>query len=302
MGTPFSINIDADKIATITLEQPGKPVVVLNLELLPRLEASLASLPGDVRGLILASNSRAFVAGADLKSMSELSDEQLRSYIEYGAGVAARIPRFHFPSVAAINGAALGGGLELAMHCDGLVGAPPGPGKDGSPGKAYPVGLPECGLCICPGWGGTQLLPARIAPAEAIRRTAVGRPFTFDEARDAGLFDAVAPSPDALLATAKAWLKAQPQRTTAQRDGAPWRWNGRACKPEVLKGLNVVRQENPPGEPAHAVLDSIDIGLSQGWKAGLAREQQHLYHLRNQPAAKAAIQAFFAKSTTPAKS
>ena len=301
MPTPFPITIDADKIATVTIEQPGKPVVVLNIELLQRLEASLASLPRDLRGLILASNSRAFIAGADLKAMCDLSDEQLRKYIEYGARVAGMIPRLGCPSVAAINGAALGGGLELAMHCDGLVAAPPPQGKDGAPGKAYPVGLPAAGLCICPGWGGTNLLPARMDPAEAIRRTAVGRPFTFDEGRDAGLFDAVAPAAPALLDTAKAWLKGQSQRTTAQRDGAPWRWIGRSCKSEVLKGLNTVKQENPRGEPAQAVLDAVDIGLSHGWERALAREQEHLYHLRNQPAAKAAIQAFFAKSVPPPK-
>src|SRR4030095_4414837 len=85
----------------------------------------------------------------------------------------------------AINGAALGGGLELAMHCDGLVAAPP-PSRDGAPGKPYPVGLPEAGLGLCPGWGGTNLLPARMDAADAIRRAASGQTMTDDEGAGGG--------------------------------------------------------------------------------------------------------------------
>src|SRR6185295_8949020 len=152
-------------------------------------------------GLILASASdRVFVAGADLKSISEWDDTQLQKYLEYGASVFAMLADFPFPTVAAINGAALGGGLELAMHCDALVAAP-------SPsGKPYPVGLPEAGLSLCPGWGGTNMLPARVEPAAAIRMTCEGKPMPSDQAKIAGLFDRVAPTPAELLPTAKAWL------------------------------------------------------------------------------------------------
>src|SRR5262245_46013245 len=158
---------------TVRLEEPGKPVVVLEHELMQRIEATLATLGRDVRGLVLASASeRVFVAGADLKAIQELDDDQLDRYLRYGSKVFGMISDLPFPTVAAINGAALGGGLEIAMHCDGLVAAPGA--------KPYPVGLPEAGLCICPGWGGTNLLPARIDPAEAIKRTATGAAMTFD--------------------------------------------------------------------------------------------------------------------------
>ena len=162
-------------MVVLRLEQPGKPVIVLDQELIQRLEATIKSLPKDIRGLVLASASdRVFVAGADLKAISEWDDSQLLRYLEYAAGVFGLLPYLPFPTVAAINGAALGGGLELAMHCDGLIAAPPAP-RDGQPGKPYPVGLPESGLGLCPGWGGTNLLPARMDAAEAIRRTASGR-------------------------------------------------------------------------------------------------------------------------------
>ena len=176
---------DHAKICIIELDQPGKAVVVLELELIQRLEAAIDALPQDARGLVLASASeRSFVAGADLKSIMAMDDEQLHKYLEYGASVFGKLSRLPYPTAAAINGAALGGGLELAMHCDGLIGAP-------SPsGKPYPVGLPEAGLSICPGWGGTQMLPARIDAKAAIEMTAVGKPMTYDDAVSMGLFDA----------------------------------------------------------------------------------------------------------------
>jgi enoyl-CoA hydratase/carnithine racemase len=289
--------IDTDNIATLTLDQPGKPVVVLDHDLIRRLEATLREVPRSIAGLILASASpRVFVAGADLKAIAELSDDQLHRYLEYGSKVFQMLSDLPCPTVAAINGAALGGGLEVAMHCDGLVAAPPGPSKDGQPGRAYPIGLPEAGLSICPGWGGTNLLPARLDPALAISMTAEGKPMLFDQAREAGLFDAVAPSPDQLLHVAKAWLQAQRQRPLAVRDGAPLRWIGRVSPSQVLKGLESAKAALPAGEPAQAVLEAVDAGLLQGWQAALACERRHLVRLRNQPAGKAAIAGFLGKS------
>lgn len=294
------LSVDSDNIATLTLDQPGKPVVVLDHELIRRLEATLREVPRSVAGLILNSSSaRVFVAGADLKAISELTDDQLHAYLKYGSKVFLMLSDLPCPTVAAINGAALGGGLEIAMHCDGLVAAPPGPGKDGTPGKPYPVGLPEAGLAICPGWGGTNLLPARIDPALAISQTATGKPMLFDQARDAGLFDAVAPSQEQLLHTAKAWLQTQRQKPMANRDGAPLRWIGRVSPAQVLKGLEKVKPEIPPVPPAAAVIDAVEVGLAQGWDMALECERTHLVRLRNSPAGKAAIGAFLAKSAAP---
>lgn len=299
--TPFPIEIEPSGpyagIATIRLEQAGKPVVVLDQPLIQRIEATMKSLPRSILGLVLASASdRAFIAGADLKSIQELSDDQLHRYLRYGSRVFAMFASTPFPTAAAINGAALGGGLEIAMHCDGLIGAPP-PERDGQPGKPYPVGLPEAGLQICPGWGGTNLLPARMDAGEAIRRTATGQPLTFDEARRAGLFEAVAPTSGELLTTAKAWLAEQRGRRAVRRDGAPRRWVGRGgVAAGVLKGLDAVRDTLGDAGPAQAVVAAIDTGLARGWQAALESERRSLVHLRNQPAGKEAIAAFFAKS------
>lgn len=283
-------------LTTITLEQPGKPVVVLELELMQRLEATLRSLSPHVRGVVLASASeRVFVAGADLKSISELSDSALDDYLQYGSRVFAMLSNLPCPTVAAINGAALGGGLELAMHCDGLVAAP-APDRDGQPGKPYPVGLPESGLSICPGWGGTNLLPARIDPAEAIRRTASGTPMLFNEACELKMFDAVAPSSAQLLTTAKDWLISA-RGGTLHRDGAPKRWIGRpSIAAACITALDSVRPSLPTTGSALAVAEAVDAGLTKGWQAALATERRQLIRLRNSVEGKAAIAAFFAKA------
>ncbi len=282
------------KIAVLRLEQPGKPVIVLDLPLIQRLEATLLSLPGGLRGLVLASGSeRVFIAGADLKSISEWDDDQLHRYLAYGSHVFGLLGQLPFPTAAAINGAALGGGLELAMHCDALVAAPP-PDRDGQPGKPYAVGLPEAGLSLCPGWGGTNLLPARMDPAVAIAMTAGGAPMQFDAARQAGLFDAVAPSADALLATARQWIAGAAR---PNRDGAPSRWIGRpGTAPRVMEALARTRLEITMSGSCSAVLEAVDAGLTRGWRAAIEYEQQQLVRLRHTPAARAALAAFFARS------
>ncbi|MEM7622491.1 MAG: enoyl-CoA hydratase/isomerase family protein [Planctomycetota bacterium] len=289
---PLPVETSDDGVCTVLLEQPGRPVVVLELELIQRLEAALKSLPRDIRGMVLASASeRVFVAGADLKSIQAMDDEGLHRYLEYGAKVFGMICDLPCPTAAAINGAALGGGLELAMHCDVLIGAP-------SPsGKPYPVGLPEAGLSICPGWGGTNLLPARIDAAEAIRRTATGKPYTYDEAVEAGLFERVVDEPDKLRATAAAWCLEEVGPGDSGRDGAPKRWVGRPDRAaSSVTALDALRGEVSETGPGSAVVDCVDIGLTEGWQAALGAERRHLVRLRTEPAGKAAIEAFLSKS------
>lgn len=278
-------------VVTVTLTQPGKPVVVLDLPLIQSLQATLNTVPRDARGLVLASASeRVFVAGADLKTIQDASDDELHRYLAYAASVFGMLANFPFPTAAAINGAVLGGGLELAMHCDGLIGAP-------SPsGKPYPVGLPEAGLAICPGWGGTNLLPARMDPAHAIRMTAEGKPFTYPDAIAANLFDRVATTPQDLLATAKQWVIDRAGQGRIERDGAPSRWIGRPTfAAKTLAALDAVRDQLPPTQAAAAVALAIDAGLTGGWRHALETEQRELVRLRHTPEGKAAIANFFAK-------
>lgn len=300
-ATPLPLQRDDDGCLTLRLEQPGAPVVVLDHPLIQRLELALLEAAKDTRArcLILASASeRVFVAGADLRSIQDLPDDQLDRYLAYGQQVFGMLSQLPFPTAAAINGAAVGGGLELAMHCDGLIGAP-------SPmGKPYPVGLPEAGLSICPGWGGTNLLPARMDPAEAIRRTATGQTMTFDEAVKAGLFDTVASSAGELLATAKAWLLGRIAKGTPKRDGMPSRWIGRPeYAAKTAAAVDAAAAELPVTASARAVLNAVRTGLGAGgWQGALDLERRELVRLRSTPEGKAAIRGFFEKSAGQKKS
>jgi 3-hydroxyacyl-CoA dehydrogenase/enoyl-CoA hydratase/3-hydroxybutyryl-CoA epimerase/enoyl-CoA isomerase len=297
---PFAIERDTTGphagVVTVRLDQPGRPVVVLDHALIQRLEATFRAIDREaerVAGLVLASASeRAFVAGADLRAITELDDQSLERYLEYGSRIFGMLCRFPFPTVAAICGAALGGGLELAMHCGGMVGAP-------SPsGKPYMIGLPEASLGICPGWGGTNLLPARIAPADAIRRAATGKPMDYDEAVLAGLFDETASNTGDLISTAKGWLAKAGRRGRAERTGEPTRWIGRPDRAaEVLQVLDAIRLDLPETEPAAAVVAAVDAGVTRGWEAALKVERRELLRLRRTPAATAAIEAFFARTS-----
>lgn len=280
-------------VLIVELKQDA-PVVVLDKPLLEALDQTLAGLDLEgVAGVVLASASeKVFVAGADLKAVRDLSDDDLHEYLKFGAAVFARLHQMPVWTAAAINGAALGGGLELAMHCDGLIGAPQA-GRSGEPNKPYPVGLPEAGLGICPGWGGTNLLPARITPAVAIEKTASGTPLLYPEAADAGLFDLIAQDAGGLRALAADWLRGQGPAPT--RDGMPHRWIGRDPQP-VREALGAVEADLPETGPAKAVASAVKSGLAMGWPAALRTERDHLVRLRHEPAGRAAIEKFFSKS------
>ncbi|MBO6738766.1 MAG: enoyl-CoA hydratase/isomerase family protein [Phycisphaerales bacterium] len=276
------------KIATLTLVQPGRPVVVIEQSLLEQLDATLDTLPDDLDGFILASAAeRAFVAGADLKAIMALDDAELHTYLEFGARVFQRIADFPFPTAAAIHSTTLGGGLELAMHCDGLIGL-----NDAS-AKPYLIGLPEAGLKICPGWGGTNLLPARIDAETAIVATANGTAFKSDIATKLGIFDQTCDSREELIHTAMIWLIGQEK---SGRSGHPARCIQMMNPDEIETALDKAKDDLVSAYHTDAVLDAVQAGLSSGWTAALKCERDHLVRLRNTEPAKEAIEAFFSKS------
>jgi enoyl-CoA hydratase/carnithine racemase len=286
-------------------------MVILDAALIARLKTTFElAMHQPIAGLVLASgSSRVFIAGADLKSIEAMSVPELEAYLRMGQEVFGLLCKMNCPTIAAINGAALGGGLELAMHCDGLAASPAPilPGKDGGPAapKPYPIGLPEAGLAICPGWGGTNLLPARIDAKLGIERTCLGKPFLIDDARPgqiaAGLIDAWAAdsSPAALIEVAKAWLQGDEARKLAssRRDGEPSRWIGRDGKKATsLAALSDLAETHGKADPGASCLRAVAAGLERGWPEALRVEREELNRLRHQPAGKAAIGAFLNKS------
>lgn len=299
MPTALPTNVDADGILTITIEPNQGPMCILDHGLIQRLEETLkAARDQKPAGVVLASGSpRVFIAGADLKSIAAMSQSELETYLRYGQEVFGLLCTMPCPTVAAINGAALGGGLEVAMHCDGLVAAP-APVRDGV-AKPYPIGLPEAGLCICPGWGGTNLLPARMDPADALTRTVTGKTMTIDQAAGAGLVT-MAPSAEGLHDAAKAWLKSNPNEAAKRRDGAPSRWIGRdSCRNSVQAAYTASVESLSLTDQGRACMQAVAAGLEHGWDTpggALEIERKELNRLRREPAGKSAIEAFLTKA------
>ena len=154
-----------DSIAILTLDQPDNRVNVLNRTLLSELEEAVGQLASrsDVNGLAIDSaKPGVFVAGADLKELASATGPDhapTREFIEHGLRVLYAIEDLPFPTVACVDGAALGGGLELALACDyRLTGTNP----------KTRFGLPEVSLGLIPGWGGTQRLPRIIGATSAL--------------------------------------------------------------------------------------------------------------------------------------
>ncbi len=288
---PISMSAASDgaSIATVTLDQPGRPVVVIDQSLLEQLDATLDTLPDNLGGFILASAApRAYIAGADLKAIMAMNDADLHQYLEFGAKVFQRIADLPCISVAAIHSVALGGGLELAMHCDLLLGVVD------PDAKPYIIGLPEAGLKICPGWGGTNLLPSRIDPAQGIEATATGRVFKSDRAAELGLFDATVTSADQLHDAAMQLIA---NTATPSRNGHPSRCIQTVESTQSIRdAIDTVRANVGGQEHTDAVLDAVGIGLDNGWASALQCERNHLVRLRHTPPAQDAITAFFDKS------
>ena len=287
--SPLPIQIRADNIAVLSLiPNPNKPrggVVVLDRWLIDSLDATLRQLSQqDLSGLILQSTSeRVFVAGADLAEIDALNDADLDMYLRAGSVAYGRISALAFTSVAIIHKAALGGGLELAMHCDALIGALPAPGE-----KSWKVGLPECGLGICPGWGGTMMLAARMDISKAITSTCVGAPF---DAIDipAGLYAKHIGAGESAVDVAAAWIHANPKVQTRR---SPLSVADEQFHQATTTALEHLEKQLPNTAAARAVVNAIHVGLQHGFQAGVLCEQKHLIELRHTPEARARLDAF----------
>ena len=287
--SPLPIQIRADNIAVLSLiPNPNKPrggVVVLDRWLIDSLDAALRQLSQqDLSGLILQSTSeRVFVAGADLAEIDALNDADLDLYLRAGSVAYGRISALAFTSIAIIHKAALGGGLELAMHCDALIGALPASGE-----KSWKVGLPECGLGICPGWGGTMMLAARMDISKAITSTCVGAPFDASDI-PAGLYAQHIGAGESAVDVAAAWIHANPKVQTRR---SPLSVADEQFHQATTTALEHLEKQLPNTAAARAVVNAIHVGLQHGFQAGVLCEQKHLIELRHTPEARARLDAF----------
>jgi enoyl-CoA hydratase len=180
--------------------------------------------------IITGSGPKAFVAGADINSMSQLGPRALADYVELGQRVMRLIENTPVPVIAAVNGFALGGGLELALACDLIVAA-----------DTAKLGQPEVNLGIIPGFGGTQRLIHRCGVGTARRLCYTGELLSAEEARTVGLVDKVVSS-ERLLEEARHWAKTIAAKGPLAVRGAKKVIN-RAIEPALLSGLRLEVEE-----------------------------------------------------------
>ena len=186
-----------DKIAILTISRP-EALNALNAQVIGDLEEAVAMIEkdSDAAALIITGEGRSFVAGADIGEQAVLDLEGGRDWGRRGSALMRRIELLQIPTIAAVNGYALGGGCDLALACDIIIA-----------GKKAKFGQPEVGLGITPGFSGTQRLPRRVGIGKAKDLIFTGARINAAEALNIGLANKVTEQED-LMAEAEAMAQA----------------------------------------------------------------------------------------------
>ncbi len=171
-----------DGICTVKINRPDK-LNAMNMDVAKELVNIFENLGKDdtVKVIILTGEGdKAFSAGADIEYMSKISPDESEEYAKLGQLVTATVENVNQPTIAAVNGFALGGGCELAMSCDIRIAA-----------NTAKMGQPEVTIGIPPGWGGTQRLMRIVGIAKAKEMVYTGKMIKAEEAREIGLVNQV---------------------------------------------------------------------------------------------------------------
>ena len=188
-----------DNIAIITINRP-EALNALNSTVVGELEQVITEVEtgvaaGEIFAMILTGEGRSFVAGADIGEQYPMDVAAGRKWGQRGSAIFRRIEKLEIPTIAAVNGFALGGGCEIAMSCDIILAS-----------EKAKFGQPEVGLGITPGFSGTQRLPRRVGIAKAKELIFSGKMIKADEAKEIGLVNAVF-APEELMNGAVAMAK-----------------------------------------------------------------------------------------------
>lgn len=195
-GTSLSLKLDSDGIASLVVDLQGESVNKFNVKTVDELSSALDVLEqaSNVKGLIISSGKEAFIVGADIMEFGQVfaeGPEKITEHLSKNNHNFSRLEDLPFPTVVAINGYALGGGMEFTLACDYRVAST----------KAK-LGLPETKLGIFPGWGGTVRLPRLAGLETAVEWIAGGKEYSAEDALRARVIDAVV-APDQLDAAAR---------------------------------------------------------------------------------------------------
>lgn len=182
-GTEY-VRVELDRaVAVLTVDRP--PANALDLDLVQQVTATVTAVAqhGDVGAVVLTGTGARFVAGADIKMMRGLDQSTFRGFISAIQRAFDDLEAVPLPTVAAVNGHAMGGGLELALACDLRFAA-----------EGVRLGLPEVRLGLLPGAGGTQRLVEIVGKGRALEILFTGRSITPEEGLQLGLVNRVVPA------------------------------------------------------------------------------------------------------------
>ncbi len=269
---------DADGVLTLWLDAPGKPVNTCSSQMFDELAAILDGIERQppVGVIITSGKARSFNAGADLPDLRRMTAEAKAAYLAKGQVVFQRLAALRIPTVAAINGDALGGGFELALACKWRLAADP---------TWISIGLPEVKLGLLPAWGGTTRLPRLLGLGGALPILLAGKTMSPAKALNSGLVDAVAPAVGLLEAAKQMVLEA------GVRGEVP---------PDIhwSTALSAARQETLDRNFGHAtaaikLLDVVATGFEAGIEAGLRAETAGILWLMEGAESQNLLRVFF---------
>ncbi|MGR3321543.1 MAG: 3-hydroxyacyl-CoA dehydrogenase NAD-binding domain-containing protein [Pseudooceanicola sp.] len=290
----FRYEKDADGIVTVTLDMQGQNANTMNERFEPGMRAVCNRLEAEegLKGVVFASAKSTFFAGGDLNNILATTEAGEREFaaIEASKGTYRRLEKLPVPVVAAINGAALGGGYELCLACNHRIVAD-------SP-KAV-VGLPEVTLGLLPGAGGVVRLTALLGLEKALPYLLEGKQAQPAEAIKVGMVDQVVAGVDDLIPAAKDWIRANPDAHVQPWDAKGFRYpGGDAVHPKVRQMIQVssamLFQKTRGLLPApEKILDVAVNSMRMNFDAALRMETRRFIGLMASKEAKAAISTFF---------
>jgi 3-hydroxyacyl-CoA dehydrogenase/enoyl-CoA hydratase/3-hydroxybutyryl-CoA epimerase len=286
MDPAIRLNTDADKLLTILMDVPGKPVNTCSPQFLADLSEAIDAVERDKPAAIIFASAkpRSFNAGADLFEIRKLGREALADYLAKGQALFERIANLSMPTIAAINGDCLGGGFELALACRYRVAADV---------FSISIGLPEVKLGLIPAWGGTTRLPRLLGLRGALPILLAGKTFPPRKAQKTGLIDEVV-RPEALKAAAKRIVlsRASPHKPSWVERKAE---NISKLRERILDAARrktlAQTHGNYPAPPA--LLDVVKTSYEQGFAAGLEAERRAILELTATDAGRNLLRLFF---------
>ncbi len=277
------LDFGENHIAVLTFDRPDQAANIFDAETLDELGKHLDWLEGepDLRGAVLISaKPTIFIAGADVKVLRDVSGDEMEAFIRKGQDTFERLAKLRVPTVAAIHGACMGGGLEVALACDYRL---------ATPDRTTSIGLPETQIGILPAWGGSTRLPRLIGLPKALKLILSSSRMNGKKARKLGVVDSV---------VHREHLKAEAEklidRCTPRHESHFWTNNlvgATILRWIVGRQLRAKTRGNYPAQ--EAALDVATRGASGSVRDSLERECEAVVELAGTPAAKNLIRVFF---------